>query len=353
MDDLLRRAHDELEPPWNDVREARVLSRVLDEAQSPKQQRWRRPVLGVGALLAAASAAAFLFFRAPPSAPVAPTATFAGATLPTSAASEAHSGAAPSVLALTDGSKAHLQPGAEVQALEQSTKLVRLMQPRGVVRYEVKPDAERPFSINAQGVEVRVIGTVFTVAVEGDAVRVSVERGRVAVRSGSRAVELAPGENVRLSTNDSSTPAKAGEAKTRPATSAVSKTEPALQAAQSPADLMHDADAARAKGDLSKAEQLLGKLVAEHQGSPQATSAAFSLGRIQRARGNFTAAARTFEALRRRAPAGPLAEDAMAEAANAWALAGNTAQARQLAVAYMASYPRGPHAERMRRLSAP
>ncbi len=32
MDELAKLARAELEPPWDDVREARVLSRVLDEA---------------------------------------------------------------------------------------------------------------------------------------------------------------------------------------------------------------------------------------------------------------------------------------------------------------------------------
>lgn len=355
MDELLRRARNELEPPWDDVREARVLSRVLNEAQIPRRPLWRGPVVGVGALLAVVSAAAFLFFRTPPPPPVASAPTVAGAAMPSIEGTEVRSSDGPSVLALVDGSRAQLQPGAEVQALEQTPKQVRLMQRRGVVRYEVKPDAQRAFSVSALGVEVRVIGTVFTVAVEADAVRVSVEQGRVAVKNGSRAVELSPGENVRLSTNDPSTPVESGQAPARPAAPEVSKTapEPGVAAARSPANLMQEADAARAKGDLAKAEHLLGKLLAEHQGSPQATSAAFSLGRIQRARGNLAAAARTFEGLRRRAPAGPLAEDALAEAANAWALAGNAAHARQLAVEYTVSYPRGPHAERMRRLSTP
>jgi transmembrane sensor len=357
MDELLTRARNELEPPWDDVREARVLSRVLDEASLTRQPLWRRPMVGLGGFLAVAAAAAamFLFLRAPPAPRVPPAPTVTLAAPPSRDGTQARSRETPSVLALADGSKAHLQPGAEVQTLEQSARLVRLMQARGVVRYDVKPDAERAFTIAAPGVEVRVIGTVFTVAVEDDAVRVSVERGRVAVKSGTRAVELSPGENVRLSRDDPSTSAEPEGVPERRASPEVAKTgpDPVAGAAQSPATLMQEADAARAKGDLAKAERLLARLLAEHQASPQATSAAFSLGRIQRARGNFGAAARTFEGLRRRAPAGPLAEDALAESANAWALAGDAAQARRRAAEYTASYPQGPHAERMRRLSAP
>ena len=352
MDELLKRARTELQPPWDDVREARVLARVVDQAVTPEPATWRLRWLGAGTALAVAAVAGFLLLRSEPT-PHPPARMLASPRAGVAPTVAPHR-AASSILALADGSKAELQAGAEMQALEQSPQLVRLSQSRGVVRYEVKPDAERPFSIAARGVEVRVIGTVFTVAVEDDAVLVSVERGRVAVKSGSRAVELSPGENVRLSTHESPAHKLGPEpVPPTPADPGKSPAEPAGSATISPAALMREADTARAKGDLAQAEQLLAKLLAQHPASPQSTSAAFSLGRVQRARGNFAAAARTFETLRRRAPAGPLAEDALAEAANAWALAGNAAQARQRATEYIASYPGGPHAERMRRLSAP
>jgi transmembrane sensor len=254
-------------------------------------------------------------------------------------------------LAFADGSQAHLEAGAEVRALEQSQKLVRLEQRRGAVRYEVTPNPERPFTISIQSVEVRVIGTIFTVAAEANGVRVSVERGRVAVSSGQRSVELAPGENVRLSFAEPPAPAPAEASSSRPAPAGGSSPPPS--SSSSAASLRDEADRARGRGDLAEAERLLSRLIKEHGSSPQAVSATFSLGRIQSARGNFAAAAETFESLRRRSPSGPLAEDALAEAANAWAMAGRTAQARALAAEYESRYPGGPHAERMRRLRAP
>ncbi len=349
MDELLARARTELEPPWDDLREARVLSRVLDEAGLAKElPAWRRPWLraGFGGLAVAAVLAGVWLFSSAGSVP-----RQAGPA-PAEAVTATATPEASSLLALADGSKAFLTPGAEVQALEQSPRLVRLAQRVGTVRYEVKPDTQRPFTVVARGVEVRVIGTVFTVAVDPEGVRVSVERGLVAVTSGTRAVELSPGENLRLSSRD-----LPSEVSDKPVASAspVALTSPSAAPAgsgASPAVLMAEADAARARGDLAAAERVLGRLVAEHAGSPQATSARFSLGRIQSARGNFAGAARTFEALRQRAPSGPLAEDALAEAANAWALAGQSAQASALSTQYLARFPQGPHAERMRRLGA-
>lgn len=350
MDELLKQARAELEPPWDDLREARVLSRVLEETGQHPRSTWRRPLVAFGVVTALGAAAALgLWLRSP-----APDVAVAKTTTPSSAQQQpaVAFGRLTSLLSLSDGSVAHLEPGAEVRSLEQSPRVVRLLQPRGVVRYEVKPDATRPFTIEARGVEVRVIGTVFTVAVEPDGVRVTVERGRVAVKSGARAVELAPGESLRLSPNelDQGLQAAATLPSSRPEASAPA---PVTGVVESPAALRDAADEARARGDLPAAERLLSRLLAEHSTSPLATSAAFSLGRIQSARGNFAAAARSFETLRRRAPGGPLAEDALAEAANAWALAGQSAQARSLSAEYLGRYPGGPHAERMRRLAKP
>ncbi len=353
MDELAKCARAELEPPWDDVREARVLSRVLEgssvaaERGPARRARWAAGSLAAVAVVAAVAVAAAvgLWFRAP----IRPVSH----ALTSVAVARVASGApaeAPSVVALADGSKAYLRPGAELQALTQSAAAVRLVQTKGEVRYEVKPDPHRPFSIQVRDVEVRVIGTVFTVAADPDGVRVSVERGRVAVKSGEREVELSPGENVRLSSS-AAKPAEVPPARTQPASEApVAALAPSTATSASVVQLVEEADAARARGDLPAAERALRAVLSRYPSSPQASSAAFTLGRLQRARGDFGAAARTFDALRQHAPAGPLAEDALAESANSWALAGQPAQAGALASQYLARYPRGPHADRMRRL---
>ena len=350
MDELAKRARAELEPPWDDVREARVLSRVLDDASAlERREADRRPKLAAAAVAVVAAAAALgLWLRAP-----ATTGSRSVEARPSAHVSPRAGAEAPSVLALADGSRAYLAPGAELQALAQSPALVRLAQTKGEVRYEVKPDPLRPFTVQIRDVEVRVIGTVFTVAAEPSGVRISVERGRVAVTNGGREVELTPGENLRLSSSGADKPIPS-PARPQPTAESSAARQPSSAAVpESAAGLVEEADAARARGDLPAAERALRSVLARYPSSPQATSAAFTLGRIQRARGDFGAAARTFDALRRHAPAGPLAEDALAESANAWALAGQSTQARALAEQYLARYPGGPHAQRMRRLGVP
>jgi TolA-binding protein len=350
MDELGARARAELEPAWDDVHETRVLSSILADAGEPKAQRPRK-AMGVLAVVVVAAVAAVVlgvgrFGGVPKTVKSAPVVVVEPAPIPELGSS---------VLSLGDGSKAHLRAGAELEPLEQTKQVVRIVQRRGEVRYEVKPDLARPFTVQARDVEVSVIGTVFTVNIEGDGVHVSVERGRVAVRSGERRVELSPGETLRLSSAESaSAPIARFEDKAEDARAAQPQpsdvSSAAAAAMRSPVELLAEADAARARGDLATAERALGALLAQHPRAPQAASAAFSLGRIQSARGNFTAAARTFEMLRRQAPRGPLAEDALAEAANASALSGQRASARSLAEQYLRQYPSGAHAERMRRL---
>ena len=351
MDELAKKARAELEPPWDDVREARVLARVQAHESAARGRSWW-PLLLVATSGAVALALALLLVRgrfdsterervAVPAPTVTPVAS---------------SGADVSVLALADGSKAHLRPGAEVRALEQSASHVSLLQLTGEVRYDVRPDPQRPFTVLARGVEVRVIGTLFTVSVEPGGVGVNVEHGRVSVKNGSRAVELTAGERLRLSSSEVvEAPAAGPPTSARPEPSSQpAPGEPAGERAPETAAVwLARADQARAVGDLATAEHALKRVVSEYSTDPKAMSAAFSLGRVQSARGNFAAAARTFEALRKRLPGGPLAEDALAEAANAWALAGSTGQARALASEYLARYPQGPHAGRMRRLGSP
>ena len=66
----------------------------------------------------------------------------------------------------------------------------------GAAKFSVTPDPTRPFRVLARNVTVTVLGTVFDVAFEGTGVRVSVERGRVRVDSGSASRELAPGQSA-------------------------------------------------------------------------------------------------------------------------------------------------------------
>jgi TolA-binding protein len=93
--------------------------------------------------------------------------------------------------------------------------------------------------------------------------------------------------------------------------------------------------------------------VSRYPRDPRAYSASFQLGKVQRGRGLHAAAAQAFASCVRRAPKGALAEDARAEAAASFSAAGQDDKARKAAEAYLAQYPAGTHAERMRQLLKP
>jgi transmembrane sensor len=81
---------------------------------------------------------------------------------------------------LPDGSKIDLKPGAVVRVnFSEGARQVALLQ--GEAHFLVMKDAQRPFVVSAGGVEVRAVGTAFSVQLENRQVDVLVTEGRVAV----------------------------------------------------------------------------------------------------------------------------------------------------------------------------
>lgn len=80
----------------------------------------------------------------------------------------------------------------------------------GQVIFEVAPDAARPFTVHAGSTRVVVVGTRFAVeSLAGPEVRVSVERGRVAVYGGAgSAVAASAGDVVEIGTTGVARPVK-------------------------------------------------------------------------------------------------------------------------------------------------
>lgn len=85
-------------------------------------------------------------------------------------------------LTLSDGSVAFLNRGAEVmENFSESER--RLQLNRGEASFTVVHDASRPFIVEAEGVEVRAVGTVFNVRLDSSSVEVLVTEGKVSVES--------------------------------------------------------------------------------------------------------------------------------------------------------------------------
>jgi transmembrane sensor len=339
VSDDLRRLAMGVPVPWDELRERRVLGKVEAELASRRVARKRRPwIIAGAAVLAAAVAVLAVLVVDPASTPVDDAIAIADApaTSPVVAIPDE------SALTLPDGSQAQMHTGARVDVDVQTDELVRLVQYAGVVRYEVTPNRERRFVVHADDVQVRVIGTVFTVALDEHVVRVAVERGKVEVAESDRVVQLGAGDALEIDRAESIDEPIVLE-------DPVVELEPAKPVA-SARELEERADAARVAGRSGEAASALTELVKRYPKDPRAYSAYFTLGKVERSRGRHTAAAMAFTACHQRAPAGPLAEDARAEAAVAWLTAGQTDRAAAAAQAYLDRYASGAHRARMQRI---
>jgi len=120
---------------------------------------------------------------------------------------------------VTGGSDSHLALGeSSLDVGPESTLVVSgdddhgvlIVLDRGKVTCEVAPRKGRPaFVVQAGGVRVRVIGTRFTVARDGDSARVDVARGVVEVSSGGKTTILRDGETWPSSTTAAIVPTPA------------------------------------------------------------------------------------------------------------------------------------------------
>jgi transmembrane sensor len=115
-----------------------------------------------------------------------------------------------------------------------------------------------------------------------------------------------------------------------------------LRELSDPDDLMLAADVARQAGRSERAVPFLERVVREHPNEVSAQLAGFSLGKVYLDNlGEPALAARAFAAVRAMAPGGGLAQDALAREVEAWARAGDKAQARDVATEYARLYPHG------------
>lgn len=347
--------HD-MEVPWDDVRSARVHRRALEAfRQGAGEQKtegravvvrraiarsfhWLGPRGARGARWLLAAAAVMLL--------VAVSLSGFGVrdeAVPALSGPVLSGWGAPSSLAFADGSRSLLSEQAMVQVLEDAAEHVSVRQSAGRVRYEVAPRHDRRFMVTARDVTVTVVGTIFDVIVDGAKVMVSVERGRVRVTHGAREVVLGPGEKVEIdSVSEGVAPARTEAASEKAAPQASTGQAPSTTAAE----LLRRADQARAAGRFDEAIAALHRLIKDHPRDRRVMHALFSIGQIERQRGRHQAAAEAFERC-----GSALQGDAIAEAAGSWSAAGRADRARAAAQRYLAAFPEGVHAERMRALA--
>ncbi len=338
-----------LEPVWSEVREQRLLGRIAEaRRQKGQARRWRALLLAGGFTLA--SAAGVLLFA------------LHRGQQPEGARTQAASAAAgaASRLTLADGSEATLSADGNVQIEEQSGARVRLRQRTGGARYVVAHNPARDFVVAAAGVTIRVRGTIFSVTIRPSAVEIAVERGRVEIADRLRTRDLVAGESLNVAAPGSEAASEAPPASPAlqpapaaavPVTAPAAPQEPSARVARpSASELLARADEARADGRSADATRALEAFIATYPRERRIPATLFTLGRVENARGQAKEAAAAFDRCVQARPDGPLADDALAQAAQSWHAAGVADRSRADARAYLAAHPVGLHAAAMREL---
>ncbi len=140
---------------------------VEREMHASLRRRARRRAAGLGGLAVVCVVAGVFWFAriAPPPNPPASAPLFV---------------TAPSHQVLPDGSRVELNGRATI-SVEFTADLRRVVLRAGEAHFQVAKNPDRPFVVEANGVEVRAVGTAFTVSSATSGVDVIVTEGRVAV----------------------------------------------------------------------------------------------------------------------------------------------------------------------------
>ncbi len=152
---------------------------VVRHVEARRRRRVRRRIAGVAGIACLGLVGAWLFPQAAATSAVPPIAAVSTVVV------------TPETRTLADGSIVELRPGAEIR-VEYGPSSRRVVLRAGEVHFQVTKDAARPFVVVASGVEVRAVGTAFSVDLGKRAVDVLVTEGRVAVTSPPATVEATP-----------------------------------------------------------------------------------------------------------------------------------------------------------------
>ncbi len=273
---------------------------------------------------------------------------------------------------------APLSSRADVRVLPREDHLEVAQLTAGGAWFEVRPNPNRTFRVEAGDVTVEVLGTRFAVERAERGVRVLVDHGRVRVKWKNGERILTNGDDAWFPT--SATPDEVVEVPVQAALPTVASVEPepvvevavkpkakpknlgpswqelansgdqeaafiALQKSpppDGPAGLLLAADVARLSRHPESAVAPLKQLLAQFPKDGRAPLAAFTLGRVLLDQlSQPAAAAEAFARARALDPKGPLAEDALARNVGAAALSGNRDEATRLATEYLALFPEG------------
>jgi transmembrane sensor len=350
-----------VQPELGDARVNRLWGNVSARLEARRGRLWRGIALSL--TLSAAVAGAVFFTQSRLFGAGAEHAVLADAKLETAGDSLA--------VTLVDGSQVSLASRSEVRVRGNQPSAVALQLGRGEVTCDVTHRENRKFTVVAGDVEVRVVGTKFTVkTTPGDnpRVEVSVLRGVVEVASQRRpgiVARVAAGQSWiqnpepsvvaarGVSSADAVAPVTEPQTRETDANadasadvkSAGAPATSATPAGPSARDLFEKAGESRRAGDAAAAARAYEELLRLHPGDGRASLSAFELGRLRMDRlGDRAGAIAALE----RALASKLGpsfrEDALARLVSVYAAQANYAACGRARDRYLASYPDGVHA---------
>lgn len=355
----------------SEARVARLWSGVAERLESPRGgRRWLW-----AAALASALGVVVVVVHSQTSDPKRPASAWQGTRLETSSDALA--------VTLVDGSKLKLDPQSRVEMGEEAPAAVRLTLKRGRIDCDVTHREGRSFTVLSGGVEVRVVGTRFSVATEQDEssvrVEVRVERGAVEVRSPGSPEEVtlveagrswsrvtktsalpkpsAPGGDRAQLAEPAifpgvSPPNSAGSASPSASASSVTNGDTAAARAANPSpssgresdarELLEQASSLWREGRVREAAQAYQSLLTTYPRDPRAGLAAFELGRLRMDRlADLAGAVRALERAVALAPGSSFREDALARLVTAYAGVHNQAGCQRARDQYLREFPAG------------
>lgn len=337
---LDRRAH--VPVPDLDARMA-AGRKSLARRREPSVPSWRPAAYAAGAALAIAAVTLLIVLFGPDATePRASTADPADTDTETDAAR----------FALPDGSMIVADADADVELVTKQRDLVRIALHQGTATFDVTRDEERRFVVVAGDVEVRVLGTRFSVTHTADEVSVAVAHGLVEVAIGDDVRRLSAGERwSRASQPDELATAEPEERRrrTKRARRGAPRPEPAAEPTPTAADRFEAAVALRRDGPAAEAARAFASFLADHPDDGRAPLAAFELGRLRMdALGDRRGAVTALERAVRTTESAPFRQDALARIVQLYDDLGRTAECTRARAQYLAAYPTGPHAADVR-----
>ncbi|HSC88459.1 MAG TPA: tetratricopeptide repeat protein [Polyangiaceae bacterium] len=280
-------------------------------------------------------------------------------------------------LELADGSWLSAQRGAVVHAVASSGREFSVLLEQGTLEVRVVPNGPRKWCVESKWARIEVVGTRFVLERTERGLGVRVTEGVVVVRStrlaegvqrvnageslfvgedgadvrGPTALPAAPSSPPPSSpapatqSNPTSTPA---DSPSGPKATSSSAAPPA-----SAAQLLDQADSARAQGNVADASRMLRRLIDEFPTSEQVPWARYRLGVALAERGEVSEARVLFAALVAARPPNSLWQDALLRQLELEIRLGDEERARDIAAEYRARFPSGRHLERIASLTAP